>query len=69
MTCEAKDLADPNEPLCWVVLVPFDGVSVVHGELVVKVVVSLADCDEGGNEVVARCVLVVKRSLPEPVSE
>ena len=34
----------PNEPLRRVVLVPLDRVSVVHRELVVEVVVALADC-------------------------
>ena len=48
---------------------PFDRISVVHGELVVEVVVALSDGAERGNEVVSRCVLVVERSITEPMSE
>ena len=50
-------------------MVPFDGVSVVHWELVVEIVVTLSDGDEGGDHVIAGCVLVIERSLAEPVSE
>ena len=56
-------LAHPDEPLGGIVLVPLDRVAVVHGELVVEVVVPFADGDEGGDEVVARGVLVVERGF------
>lgn len=64
---KAELLTHPDEPLRWVVLVPFDRVPVVHGELVVEVVVALADRDQRGNEVVTRSVLVVEWCLAEPV--
>lgn len=62
-------LRGPDEPLCRVVLVPAYGVPVVHRELVVEVVVALADGDERGDEVVPRRVLVVERRLAQPVRE
>ena len=62
-------LAHIYEPLGRVVLVPPDRVTVVHRELVVEVVVALADGSKRGDEVVARRVLVVERSLAEPVRE
>ena len=69
MAREADLLAGPDEPLGRVVLVPLDCVAVVHRELVVEVVVALADGDERGDEVVARGVLVVERRVAEPVRE
>ena len=51
------------------VLVPLYCVSVVHWELVVEVVVSLADGNEGGDEVIFWSVLIVKRTVAEPVRE
>jgi hypothetical protein len=69
MACEPKLLARPNEPLCRVILVPLDGIAVVHGELVVEIVVPFTNCDKGGNEVVARTVLVIEWCLTQPMSE
>ncbi len=69
VTGETELCTDPDEPLGGVVLVPLDRVTVVHGELVVEVVVTLADRDKGRNHVVARCVLVVEGRLSEPVRE
>jgi len=58
-----------DEPLGRVVLIPFDGVTVVHRELMVEVVVSLADGNKRSDEMVTGSVLVIERSLSEPVSE
>ena len=66
---ETEFRADPDEPLRRVVLVPLDGVTVVHGELVVEVVVALANRAERSYDVVAGSVLIVERSLTEPVRE
>ena len=60
---KTKPGADPDEPLRRVVLVPLDRVAVVHGELVVEIVVALADGDERGDEVVARRVRVAQESV------
>ena len=51
------------------VLVPLDRISVIHGELVVEVVVSLSDGAESRDKVILGSVLVVEGSLSEPVSE
>lgn len=51
------------------VLVPLDGVSVIHGELMVKVVVSFSVGDQSGDEVILRGVLVIEGSLSEPVGQ
>lgn len=67
MRGEPDFLAGGDEPFGGVVLVPLDRVAVVHGELVVEVVVPLADGDEGGDHVVSRGVLVVEGRLAEPV--
>lgn len=66
---ETEELAGRDEPLGRVVLVPLDGVTVVHGELVVEVVVSLADGDQGGDEVVTRGVLVIESVLSQPMGQ
>jgi hypothetical protein len=58
-----------NEPLGRVVLEPLDGVSEIHRELVVEVVVAFTDGTEGSEEVVAGSVLVIERLVSEPMSE
>ena len=62
-------LANPNEPLGGVVLVPLDCIPVVHRELMVEVVVAFPNGDECGNQVIARSVLVVERRFAQPVSK
>ena len=66
---EAELLARPDEPLGRVVLVPLDGVAVVGRELVVEVVVALAQGDDGRQHVVARRVAVVEGLVAEPVRQ
>jgi hypothetical protein len=66
---ETKPGHDGDEPLCGIILVPLDGISVVHWELMVKVVVTLANGDESGDNMISRCVLVIERSFTEIVSE
>ena len=61
--------AHPGEPLGGVVLVPPDRVAIVHRELMVEVVVALAERAQRGDDVVAGSVLVVEGCLPEPVRE
>lgn len=69
MRSDAKEAHGLDEPLGGVVLVPANSVPVVHGELVVEVVVSFADGDQGSEEMVARGVLVVEGGLSEVVSK
>lgn len=64
---EAEFGAHPDEPLRRVVLIPPDGVAVVHWELVVEIVVALADGDQRGDEMVARGVFVVEWGFTEPM--
>lgn len=62
-------LHSPDEPLGRIVLVPFDGIPVVHRKLVVEIVITLPDCNERGDHMIAGCVLVIERSFTEPMSE
>ena len=69
MARESKLLHHPDKPFRGVILIPLDGIAVVHRELVVEIVVALANGDKCSDQVIARCVLVIKGSLTEPVSE
>jgi len=66
---ETKDGHGRDEPLGRVVLEPLDGVSEIHGELMVEVVVALTDGAESSEEVITGSVLVVERLVSEPVSQ
>lgn len=66
---KAKELHACDEPLGGVILVPLDGVAVVHWELVMEIVVTLSEGDKRGEDVIARSVLIVEGSLTKPVSE
>lgn len=50
-------------------LMPFDSITVVTGELVVEVVVSLTEGDKSSDDVIPRGVAVVKRLLTEPMGQ
>jgi hypothetical protein len=69
MACNTKLLARPNEPLRRVILIPLDGITIVHRELVVEVVVSFTNCDEGSDEMVARTVFVIEWCFTQPMSK
>lgn len=69
MAGKTELLHGPDEPLGGIVLVPLDGISVVHGELVVEVMVALSNSCQRGDDMVARSMLVVKGRVSEPVSE
>lgn len=58
-----------DEHLGRVVLPPLDGVAVITWELVVEVVVSLAEGDESSDDVVTRAVAVVERLITEPMCQ
>jgi hypothetical protein len=66
---ETEPLHGNDEPLSRIILIPLDGVAVVHGELMVEVVVTLTNGNESGNDMVTRSVLVVEGSLAKPVSK
>jgi len=67
MACKPHFLTSINKPLRRIVLIPFDGITVVHRELVVEVVVTFTNGDERGGEVVARRMLVVEWRFAKPV--
>ena len=69
MGSETKDRHGRDEPLGRIVLEPLDGVSEIHRELVVEVVVAFSDGAEGGEEVVTGSVLVIERLVSEPMGE
>lgn len=59
----------PDEPLSGVVLEPLDSVSEVLRELMVEVVVTLANGAKSSDDMVSRRVLVVEGLLTKPVSK
>jgi hypothetical protein len=69
LVSQAEPLHSNDEPLGGVVLVPSDGVAVVHGELVVEVVVAFTHGDESGDEVVTGSVLVIEGRFAEVVGK
>lgn len=69
MACQSNVLTDPDEPLGRVILVPFDSVPIVHGELVVEVMIALANGNKSGDDVIAGCMLVVEWCLAKPMGE
>jgi len=58
---EESECAD--EPFGWVVVVELDSVSVVIGELVMEVVISLSESEESSDDGVTRSVLVTKANV------
>ena len=69
MCREPKPLKDPDPPFRWIILIPFDGVSVIHGKLMMEIVVALSKSYDCGYEVIAWGMFVIVRSLPYPMSE
>lgn len=69
MRGKTQPTTDSDEPFGGVVLVPPDGVPKIRGELMVKVVITLAQCDHCSDDVITGSVLVVKRCIAEPVSQ
>lgn len=66
---EAELAPDPDAPLGGVVLVPLDSITVVGRELVVEVVVTLAEGDESSDDVIPGAVAVVEGLVSEPVGK
>jgi hypothetical protein len=62
-------LTHPDEPFSGIVLIPSNGITIVHGKLVVEIVITLADSDESGDKMVARRVFVIKRRIAKPMRE
>ena len=66
---EAKLLPDPDGPFGWVILMPFDSIAVVGGELVVEVVVTLTKSDESSDDVVTGRVAVIEWLITKPMGQ
>jgi len=66
---KTKVETDLDQPFGWVVLPPLDSVSVVGGIAVVVVVVSFAESDECGEDVVSWGMSVIERLIAEPVGK
>ena len=66
---KADELHGCDEPLGGIILIPFDGIAIIHWELVMEVMVTLSEGDKRGENVIARSMLVVEGSFTEPVSE
>lgn len=66
---EANPLPESDSPLGGIVLPPLNGVAVVGRELVVEVVVTLTESDEGSDEVVTRRVAVIEGLVTKPVGK
>ena len=66
---QTKGRHGTNEPFGRVVLVPFDGISEIHWELMMEVVVAFSDGAKSSDEVVARGVFVVERLISEPMGQ
>lgn len=69
MTRKTELLANPDDPLGRVILVPFDGVTIVHGELMVEIMITLANSRKSRDDMVAWGVLIIKGCLSEPMSK
>jgi len=69
MARKSELLAHPDKPLGRVVLIPPNGVAVVHGELMVEVVITFANRDECCCKVIPGSMLVIERCFSKPVGE
>lgn len=66
---KAKLLPHPDCPLGGVILMPFDGITIVRGKFVMEVVVTFTESDKSSDDVVTRRVAVVKWLVTKPVSQ
>ena len=54
MASKPNLMAQPNQPLGGIVLVPLDSITIIHGKLVVEIVVAFSECYEGSQQVISR---------------
>lgn len=66
---EAELLPHPDAPLGGIILMPCDGIAVIGRELVVEVVVTFSEGDDGSDEMITGRVAVVEWLVTEPVSK
>ena len=65
---EAELLPDPDAPLSWVILPPINRVPVVRWELMVEIMVALAQCEKGSDYVITGAIAVVEWLIAQVVS-
>lgn len=58
-----------NKPFCWIELVPLDGVTIIHGKLVMEVVITFAQSKKRSHDVIAWSMFVIVGRFPEPMSD
>ena len=66
---ETELLPEPDGPFRRVILMPFDGITVVGREFVVEVVITLSKRNESSNDVVTRRVAVIEGLITKPVGQ
>jgi len=69
MAREPQFLTPVDKPLCGIVLIPFDGIAVVHRELMVEIMVPFTNGYECSGEVVARRMFVIEWCFAKPVGK
>jgi hypothetical protein len=67
--CKAELLPDPDRPLGRVILMPFNSIPVVRWEFVMEVVVTLAESDDGSDNVITGRVAVVEWLITKPMCQ
>lgn len=66
---ETHHLPQADRPLGGIILIPRNSVTVVRGELVMEVVVTLAESDKSGNDVITGGVAIIEGLVTEPMGE
>ena len=65
----ASPIADPNEPLGGIILVPPYGIPIIHRVLMMKIMITFANSYERRDDVVTGSVLVIEGRFSEPVGK
>ena len=66
---ETQVRAHRDEPFCRIILIPLDGISIVHRELVMKIVIPFSESNKSSDKMVPRGQFIIERRLPEPVRD
>lgn len=69
MARKSKLVANRDEPLGWVPLVPLHSVPIVHRELMVEVMISLPERHERCDEMVSWRVFIIECAFAQPMSQ
>src|ERR1700753_1775183 len=69
MARKSKVVANGDEPLGWVPLVPFHSIPIVHRKLMMEIMVSLPERHKRRKEMVPWRVLVIEGACAEPMGQ